>query len=329
MSTKPIMLSTAIFCFCAAPAMAQLSDTAGISGEISLSAGYLSSTSNFNTDANATINDNTQKGESDSSFIPVPLGSIAYTFGSQLDRQLYVGTSREDIAVGTLALELGYKQLLANGTVIDASFLPTIMSGETWSDPFKTGPARSVTDEKGNAFRLKFSNINNSGFSLDTAYASQEVENERSGLDSGYVSSAHLLKRDADKLYLKGDYRMRIQPGTFLAPSITLVKSDAEGDAYSFTSWRGELSLFKVMERHQFALTAGYTHFSYDASHPVYNTTRTDDEFSLFAAYEYQQLMGLRDWSLISFAGYGQKDSNINFYQEQQLIFSIGVNYKF
>lgn len=327
MSTKPIMLSAAILC--AAPAMAQLSDTAGISGEVSLSAGYLSSTSNFNTDANETINDNTQKGQSKSSFIPLPLGSVAYTFGSQLDKQFYAGTSREDIAVGTLALELGYKQLLANGTVIDASFLPTIMSGETWADPFKTGSARSTTDEKGNAFRLKFSNINNSGFSLDTAYASQEVENERSGLDSGYASSAHLLKRDADKIYIKGDYRMRIQPGTFLAPSLTLVKSDAEGDAYSFTSWGGELSLFKIVERHQFAITAGYTQFSYDASHPIYNTTRKDDEVSLFAAYEYQQFMGLQDWSLISFAGYGQSDSNINFYDEQQLIFSVGVNYKF
>ncbi|MCG9650991.1 DUF2860 domain-containing protein [Vibrio brasiliensis] len=327
MSTKPIMLSAAIFC--TAPAMAQLSDTAGISGEVSLSAGYLSSTSNFNTDANATITDNTQKGESDSNVMPLPLGSVAYTFGSQLDKQFYVGTSREDIAVGTLALELGYKQQLANGTVIDASFLPTIMSGETWADPFKTGSDRSETDETGNAFRVKLSNINNSGFSLDTAYASQEVENERSGLDSGYASSAQLLKRDADKLYLKGDYRLRIDQATFLAPSITFVKSDAEGDAYSYNSWGGELSLFKVIERHQFALTAGYTHFSYDASHPVYNTTRSDDEFSLFAAYEYKQFMDLQDWSLISFAGYGQSDSNINFYDEQQLLFSVGMNYKF
>lgn len=327
MSTKPIMLSIAICC--AAPAMAQLSDSEGVSGEISLSSGYLSSTSNFNTDANATITDNTHKGQSDSQFLLLPLGNLAYTFGNQLDKQFYVGTSREDIAVGTLAVELGYKQLLANGTILDASFLPTVLSGETWADPFKTSSERNVTDEKGNAYRVKLSNINNSGFSLDTAYATQEVENERSGLDSGYAPSAQLLKRDADKLYFKGDYRLRIEQGTFLVPAITLIKSDAEGDAYSFTSWGGELSLFKIIGRHHLAITAGYSQSSYDASHPVYNTTRNDDELSLFAAYEYQQLMGWQDWSLISFAGFGQTDSNINFYDEQQIILSVGVNYQF
>ncbi|MDC5803289.1 DUF2860 domain-containing protein [Vibrio europaeus] len=326
MTTKPTLIALAVLS--TAPAMAQLSDSAGISGEVSLSAGYTSSTSNFNTDTNATITDNTQKGQSDSSVLALPLGSIAYTFGSQLDQQFYAGTSREDIAIGTLALELGYKQQLANGTVIDASFLPTIMSGETWADPFLEGSARSVTDEKGNAYRLKFSNIANSGFSLDTAYAIKDIENEQSG-QARSVSDQQLLRRDATSIYVKGNYRIPVDRTMFLVPSLTYIKTDADGDANSLTSWGGELSLFKVINRHQFALTASYTSKSYDASHPVYNKVRDDDELSLFAAYEYQQFMGWRDWSLISFAGYGQTDSNIEFYDEDQMIFSVGVNYQF
>ncbi|OAJ94597.1 DUF2860 domain-containing protein [Vibrio bivalvicida] len=327
MTPKPTLIAFAVLS--TTPAMAQLSDSAGLSGEISLSSGYTSTTSNFNTDANATISDNSQKGESDSNVMVFPLGSLAYTFGSQLDKQFYVGTSREDIAVGTLALEIGYKQQLANGTVIDASFLPTIMSGETWADPFQTNSARSVTDEKGNAYRVKFSNIANSGFSLDTAYAAKDIENERSGLDSDYVSSAGLLERDATSIYVKGDYKLHLDRATFLVPSLTYIKTDADGDANSLTSWGGELSLFKVINHHQFALTAGYTSKSYDASHPIYSKVREDDDFSLFAAYEYQQFMGWQNWSLISFAGYSQSDSNIDFYDEDQMIFSVGVNYKF
>jgi len=326
MTPKPTLIALAILS--AAPAMAQLSDSAGISGEISLSSGYTSTTSNFNTDANATISDNSLKGESDSSVMVFPLGSLAYTFGSQLDKQLYVGTSREDIAVGTLALEIGYKQQLANGTVIDASFLPTIMSGETWADPFQTNSARSVTDEKGNAYRLKFSNIANSGFSLDTAYAVKDIENEQSGNYDSTINN-DLLRRDATSIYVKGDYKLHFDRTTFLVPSLTFIKTDADGDANSLTSWAGELSLFKVINRHQFALTAGYTSKSYDASHPVYSKVREDDDLSLFAAYEYQQFMGWQNWSLISFAGYGQSDSNIDFYDEDQMIFSLGVNYKF
>lgn len=327
MTIKPITLAVAMAV--AMPSMAKLSGQAGFSGEVSLSAGYTSSTSNFNTDANATLTDNTQKGQSDSGFIPLPLGNIAYTFGSQLDKQFYAGTAREDIAVGTLALELGYKQQLANGTVIDASFLPTIMSGETWANPFEENVERTTTDEKGNAYRLKFSNIAGTGFSLDTAYADKEIEDERSGQYLSSPADSDLLRRDATSLYVKGDFRLFIDRTTFLKPAVTYVQTDADGEANSNTSWAGELSLFKVMNQHQFALTAGYTTRSYDASHPIYGMTRSDDELSLFAAYEYQQFMGWQNWSLISFVGYGTTDSNIDFYDEEQTILSVGMNYQF
>jgi hypothetical protein len=322
---KPIVLALAVI---STPALAQLSKHAGLSGELSLSSGYTSSTSNFNTDANAELADNTQAGQREDGFLVFPLGNLAYTFGQQLDKQVYAGTSREDIAVGTLALELGYKQQLANGTVIDASFLPTIMSGDTWANPFEEGVQRSETDETGTAYRLKFSNIAQSGFSLDTAYADKEIKDERSGQFDSNINS-DLLRRDASSIYVKGGFRLPLSRTTFIIPSLTYIQTDADGEAYSNTSFGGELSLFKLINRHQFVLTASYTNRSYDASHPIYNTTRSDDEVSLFAAYEYKQFMGWQNWSLVSFAGFGQTDSNIDFYDEDQMILSLGVNYQF
>ena len=70
--------------------------------------------------------------------------------GQQLDKQVYIGTAREDIAVGDIAVgdiavgdfafEIGYKQELESGMVIEASFLPTVVSGQTWSDPYALTP---------------------------------------------------------------------------------------------------------------------------------------------------------------------------------------------
>ncbi|WP_019273990.1 DUF2860 domain-containing protein [Vibrio coralliilyticus] len=314
----------------ALPTMAQLSEQAGFSGEVSLSAGFSSTTSNFNTDGDKTINDVNQTASSDSGALVLPLGSLAYTFGTNLDKQFYVGMAREDIAVGTLALELGYKQQLASGMVIDASFLPTVMSGETWSDPFLTGQERQTTDETGNAFRLKFNNIMGSNFSLDTAYATRDIDDEKSGTSySSDPEVTKVLQRDASSIYLKGDYRQQLTRTSFLQPSLTYVKTDADGDANSLDSIGGELSYFKIMNRHQFALTAGYTNRSYDAINPIYGKTRDEDELSFFAAYEYQEFMGWQDWSLISFAGYSTTDSNIDFYDEDQYLFSVGMNYQF
>ena len=304
----------------ASPAFAKLADEQGFSGEISINTGVASSTSNFNTDADSTISSNTQKASSESSFLVAPLGSVAYTFGEKLNHQVYTGTARDDVATGTVVLEVGYKYQLESGMTIDASLLPTIMSGETWADPYNTTSARTKTDETGNAFRLKLSSIAGSAFSLDMAYATKDVEEDQ-------VEEA--LKRDANTLYLKGQYRLPLSRTMMLIPSVIYQTRDADGNAESYDQLGGEVSLFGGMGRHQYALTAGYNQRSYDASSITFQKKRSDDNINLFAAYEYEQFMNWDNWSFVSLAGYGTSDSNITFYDESQYIVSVGLNYKF
>ncbi|MDL5027931.1 DUF2860 domain-containing protein [Vibrio sp. TMPB1044] len=304
----------------AAPALAKLADEPGFSGEISINAGVTSSNSNFNTDADSKISSTNQKASSESSFLVAPLGSIAYTFGEKLNHQVYTGTARDDVATGTVVLEVGYKYQLESGMTIDASILPTIMSGETWADPYNTTSARSKTDETGNAFRLTLESIAGSAFSLDMAYATKDVKDDR-------VEDA--LKRDADTFYLKGQYRQPISRTMMLVPSLIYQSSSADGKAASYEQFGGEVSLFGGMGRHQYALTAGYNQRSYDASSITFQKKRSDDNINLFAAYEYDQFMDWENWSFVSLAGYGTSDSNITFYDESQYIISLGLNYKF
>ncbi|MEZ9774827.1 DUF2860 domain-containing protein [Vibrio sp. 10N.261.54.A5] len=305
----------------ASPAFAKLADQQGFSGEISLNTGVTSSTSNFNTDADSNLSSTDQKASSESSFLVAPLGSVAYTFGEKLNHQVYTGTARDDVATGTVVLEVGYKYQLESGMVIDASLLPTIMSGETWADPYNTTSARTKTDETGNAFRLKLSNIAGSAFSLDMAYATKDV-------DKDDIQDQE-LKRDANTLYLKGQYRLPLSRTMMLIPSVIYQTRDADGKAESYDQFGGEVSLFGGMGRHQYALTAGYNQRSYDASNPIYDKKRSDDNINLFAAYEYDQFMDWENWSFISLAGYDTSDSNITFYDESQYIVSVGLNYKF
>ncbi|MEZ8731908.1 DUF2860 domain-containing protein [Vibrio splendidus] len=305
----------------ASPAFAKLADEQGFSGEISINTGVASSTSNFNTDADSTISSNTQKASSESSFLVAPLGSIAYTFGEKLNHQVYTGTARDDVATGTVVLEVGYKYQLESGMTIDASLLPTIMSGETWANPYAEGVARSKTDETGNAFRLKLSSIAGSAFSLDMAYATKDVDNDE--------IQEQELKRDAKTLYLKGQYRLPLSRTMMLIPSVIYQTRDADGKAESYDQFGGEVSLFGGMGRHQYALTAGYNQRSYDASSITFQKKRSDDNINLFAAYEYDQFMDWENWSFVSLAGYGTSDSNITFYDESQYIVSVGLNYKF
>ena len=309
--------------------LAQLSDTAGFSGEVSISTGFYSSESNLNTDdSNKKINDLGAPSDAVSNALILPLGNIAYTFGNGLNQQFYGGTSREDIATGTLVFELGYKYKLASGMIINASVLPTIMSGEVWSDPFVTGQNRKTTDEDGNAYRLKLENIAGSKFSVDMAYATKDVENEQSGAVVAH-NAMDSLSRDSKAFIFKTDYKLFLDQQTILTPRLSYISSDADGDANSFTGYGVELSYFKLLERHQFALTGSFNTRDYDAANAVFNQTRQDDEFSLFAAYEYENIMDWQDWSLISLVGFSNRDSNIDFYDKNDYIVSVGMGYKF
>ncbi|MFY2510072.1 DUF2860 domain-containing protein [Vibrio pectenicida] len=328
MKTKLSLLALALT---ASSAQAQLEEHSGFSGEFALSAGFASTSSNLNTNGDKVITDVNQNATEDSGGLALPLGSLAYTFGSSSNKQFYVGTSREDIAVGNLILEIGYKQELNSGTIVDASFLPTLMPGEAWADPFLTNQERQTTDEKGKAFRLKFNKIMGSRFSLDTAYANREIESEQSGTSySGLTpEDINTLQRDSKSIYIKGDYRQPLSKTSFIQPSLTYIKTDADGDANSLTSVSGELTYLRIFDRHQLALTAGYTNRSFDGTNPIYGKVRDEDELNLFAAYEYKNFMGWKNWSLISLSGYTESDSNIDFYDTKQYLFTVGMNYKF
>ncbi|MGR6833837.1 DUF2860 domain-containing protein [Aliivibrio wodanis] len=310
-----------ILCVITPSAMAQLADKEGISGEIAITTGFASSTSNFNTEGDDTITSVNQKGSSDNGFMAFPLGSIAYTFGQELNQQVYAGTTRQDVATGTVVLEVGYKYQFESRMAIDVSILPTIMSSKTWANPYLVGSPRKETDASGNAFRFKVDNIAGSNFTIDSAYATKDIKNDDVQYDE--------LKRDADTIYLKGQYRLPLSRTSFVLPSVIYQSSSADGKANSYDQYGAEVSFFKRMERHQLVLTAGYNQRNFGANNPIYEKTRKDDKLSLFAAYEYTKFMDWQDWSFISFAGYNSTDSNITFYDESEYIVTVGLNYKF
>ncbi|MCP4232380.1 MAG: DUF2860 domain-containing protein [Aestuariibacter sp.] len=303
------------------PCYSDLAPQAGIEGEISLIAGTMSTTSNFNTEGDATIGSIDNKAQSESTALVAPLGNISYTFGEQLNHQFYFGTAREDVAVGTLALQLGYKHELDSGTIVSVSFIPTVMSGKTWQDPYQTGVARIETDETGNAYRLKLERISATRFSLDLAFAINEVEND--------AYSGTNLARDGHSYYAKGEYLFILSRTSFVTPSVAYIRHEADGKANSYDSYGADVSWVNIFDRHSFVLTAGYARRGYDSASMVFNKIRADDEYNFFAAYEYTNFMDWQDWSLISFAGYGSTQSNITFYDESEYIVSVGLNNKF
>lgn len=295
-------------------------DSSRISGEIIISTGYMSTNSNLSTESDAHLSDRNQKGSHNDDLVLFPLGSIAYELGEDRNQRIYLGTSRDDLVVGDLAFEIGYQYDMLNGTQVDVAYLPTVLSGEVWQDPYLQGNRRT-TDVDGHAFRLKLSNIVGSGFSLDMAYATQEVDEEG-------IEAAELL-RDSDMYYVKGSYLLQVAPNMGLVTSAAYLHNDAEGDAETYNQYKVEMTYFANFDAHTFALTSSYAYRDFDGHNSYYEKERSDNRHKFFASYEYANIAGLENWNFISFAGVNYNHSNIDFYKSEDYVTTVGLSYKF
>ncbi|GAK84160.1 hypothetical protein JCM19238_1726 [Vibrio ponticus] len=139
-----------------------------------------------------------------------------------------------------------------------------------------------------------------------------------------------LLKRERQYYYFKTAYRHFLPAQqAVLMPSLNVFASDSEGDALSFVSYGGEVSYARKINQHGFVLTASAAIRDYDAENPIFSQTRQDKDYGVFLAYEYANVWGYQDWSLVSFVGAQATRSNIDFYSSEQYIISVGLDYKF
>lgn len=316
--------------FASMPAYSGLAPNEGFSGNFSVLAGFYSDSSNLSTEQNSNQTSNVMEGDSENQGLLGFLGTVQYTFGESLTHQVYAGTTREDIATGTIAFEIGYRHQFSGGTILDFSVLPTLISGKAWSDPYAVGVNRSETDVKGNVGRLQLTNIGGTGFRTDFAIGESDVDDELSGTQSLSAEDVALLDRERSYVYAKVGYPFILpnQAGVFV-PSMVYFNSDAEGGALSFDSYGLELNYAKRIGRHGFVVTLDANDRQYDEANPIYGKAREENEYGAFLAYEFGGLMGYKDWSFITLLGLRSIDSNIDFYNSEQVLASVGVDYKF
>ena len=299
-------------------------DEPGWGGEVGVLVGFGSETDDSEAVKKGSLN---SKGESDSSALVVPLGQLRYTFGSDSDQQVFMGTSRGDIIEGVFAFEFGYALEYGNESVVSFSYLPTIANGEVWEDPFIANTARTKTDISGDTFRVQLDNLLDIGLSGDFAVYKQDIKNDKSGVHLGVPTG--VLQRDAKGYYASLSMEMPVSESSFIEPSLSYQKHLADGKAVSFSDYSGSLTYIMMVDDHAFSVNADYSHRSYDASNPVFKKTREDNGYSATLGYEYMDVMGWQDWGFNALAGYSSNNSNIAFYDTSGYLMSVGVSYHF
>ncbi|EAR56129.1 hypothetical periplasmic protein [Photobacterium sp. SKA34] len=299
--------------------------TPGFGGDISLMAAYTNTNSQFSDDNETTSNLNSH-GEDQSSTMVAPLGTISYTLDNS-KQQLFFGTDRSDVALGRFHAELGYRQKMDNGSTFSISYIPGLLNIKTWQDPFLTNEAREKTDSHIKAIRVKLDNIAGSMFSIDSAYGKYDIDNEKSG--ASLKVNTQLLDRNSDVFFIEGSHLLPLSQTQMLRTALNYSKIDASGKAMSSDIFGGSASFIQLFERSSLALTLSYKKALFDAENPIFSKTQEDDQFGAFLAYEYKQPFGWKDWGVVSLIGYNTNQSNIDFYDADTMLVSLGMNYRF
>lgn len=318
----------------ASPSYAALAPSEGFSGNMTFLTGFTANSSNLDVGQSnhQSQTDLMSSGATEANGMVAILGSMQYTFGALNHKQIFLGTSRDDIITGTLAFEVGYRQQLESGMVIDFSILPTLISGEVWDDPYAVDSKREETDLTGNVVRMQLSKMMGTNFNIDMAFGESDVKKENTGLKGLDLTDAEraLMTREREYFYLKSGYQYFLKDGSgILTPSMNVFSSNSEGNALSFLSVGVEVNLAKRFGNHGLAFTINAAKRDYDKENPIFNKTREDKDFGAFIAYEYANIFDAKNWSLVSLLGAKTTTSNIEYYQSSQYVVSVGVDYKF
>lgn len=318
----------------ASPSYAALAPSEGFSGNMTFLTGFTANSSNLDVGQSnhQSQADLMSSGATEANGMVAILGSMQYTFGALNHKQIFLGTSRDDIITGTLAFEVGYRQQLESGMVIDFSILPTLISGEVWDDPYAVDSKREETDLTGNVVRMQLSKMMGTNFNIDMAFGESDVKKENTGLKGLDLTDEEraLMTREREYFYLKSGYQYFLKDGSgILTPSMNVFSSNSEGNALSFLSVGAEVNLAKRFGNHGLAFTINAAKRDYDKENPIFNKTREDKDFGAFIAYEYANIFDAKNWSLVSLLGAKTTTSNIEYYQSSQYVVSVGVDYKF
>ncbi|WP_187360111.1 DUF2860 family protein [Chitinolyticbacter meiyuanensis] len=299
----------------------------GFRGNVSLHAGWAQERSQSNTDSNQRITELGRAPQSDDTVLVLPMWDLAYRFEG------FTGEVYFQSALGGMAdnfyMEAGYRHYLPDGSRLGIGLIPGVPARDAWEDPFALNVDRVETDMTVSGAMLHYDAILGSGFNLELGYGERKLDVERSG-EQGYSAvQQSQLRREGDLLYASLGHGFDLGEQTSLDARLRYLDDNADGEAMANQRVGVEFELTHSIGRHVLQFAGEWTERDYDATHPVFDKKRDDTLWGASFAYIYAEPFSWKQTSLIARVGWSELDSNIDFYDEENVLVSLGIGYDF
>lgn len=307
---------------------AQLADEKGFNGSIGAFFTYSKLTSNLNLEKRVKSSPLNTNAEEDVSGVIDPYFTFDYTFGDTLEKQFAVGVTDFEISKDSNPIAFTYNQELDSGALIGVSYLPNLVNQKVFSDPYATDVKRSQTTEYSQAVNLKIGQLVYGLLEFNLAASQTNIDHEAIAENKTSIDHS-LLKRDAMSYYANASFIIPFTE-TFLAqPLISYTSSDAQGRAQTYEEFLFQLCVLKLVNENQFILKMIYSNNVYDAVNPVFNNQREDNSYNLTSTMVLKNQLPIDNLSLFAQVSFEKTDSNISFYDSEELSSTMGLMYSF
>ncbi len=293
-------------------------ESRGFSGRVEAGVGYVTSTDQLDTDANERLDDLDSNADRFDSVLPLALFDLRYTFASR--RQIYFGTRRE--SGGPPGLALGAVLPFNDGSELDVSVFGKPFE-EVWKDPYLLGERRADTQKTTYGVKLEYGDILGTPAQVSYSVAQVNIDDD----DIGDRFDA--LERDGWLHEAQLKYAFPVGRGMSIVPSLELSVVDLDGNANSYKGYEFKLGLRRFSRSYFFNVFAGVGLNDYDRTHPLFDKTRDDTNYSAFGVFTFSDLLGKEYLFLNLIAGYKHRESNIGFLDAGTFLGGLSIGYKF
>ncbi|ARN76392.1 hypothetical protein BST96_12230 [Oceanicoccus sagamiensis] len=261
--------------------------------------------------------------------LPAFAYELSYVFNDS-NTQVFLGNLLEDFVRFDTTTRFGIRHNVNKVGIFGLSALssPTVMGIKVWSDPYAEGVKRKDTDRDTSGARLSWEGVLGSNLELRASAREIEIDNENSGSTLALTpDQLALLNREGDINKFDVRYTFGSKESSAFLVQAAFVEFDLDGEAMAYDGY--ELSatwLLNMGNGSRLVTNVVYGDFEHDEVNPIYGATDENERLGASVTYFKSGIFGLeKHWTMNATAGFYEDDHDIDFYDSELTIISVGM----
>lgn len=262
-------------------------------------------------------------------FVPAVAFEANYTLGES-QTQFYLRNQASRHIAFDLEVYAGVRQQIERFGILDLALSSTSVPTDVWKDPYLLDARRGDTERTTTGLQMAWRNVMDSAIELEFSSHEIEIDDEDSG-DSLGLSGEELraLRRTGEVYRYTLSYDWQINQRHSLQPVVEYLDYDLDGGAMAEDGFGLRVTHGYHVDRWNLATEVYYRDLQSDEDNPIYGESADREVIGAAFTVLLSSPFGLDKWTANARISWYDSDSDIDFYDENLALLTIGMLRRF